>query len=102
MRDDRERLLDVLEAIEQIEKYARRGREAFDNDELVQAWVRSHLQTIGEACRAVSASLKERYHEVPWAEIVGLRNILVHRYFGVDTEVVWVVVERDLPDLKAI
>ncbi len=49
MRDDRERLLDILEAIERIEKYTARGRSVFDEDELIQTWVLHHLQIIGEA-----------------------------------------------------
>ena len=49
MRSDRERLLDVIEAIERIEKYTAQGREAFERDELVQTWVVHHLQIIGEA-----------------------------------------------------
>lgn len=52
MRDDRERLLDIVEAIERIEKYTVRGRTAFDEDELIQTWVLHHLQIIGEAVRA--------------------------------------------------
>lgn len=57
MRDDRERLLDIQEAIERIEKYAVRGREAFERDELIQTWVLHHLQIIGEAVRALSPEL---------------------------------------------
>ena len=100
MRSDRERLLDVLEAVERIEKYAARGRDAFEQDELIQNWVVHHLQIIGEACRSVSDELKQRYAEVPWPQIIGMRNILVHHYFGIDTEAVWRVVEKDLPQLK--
>ena len=54
MRSDRERLLDIQEAIERIEKYATRGREAFERDELIQTWILHHLQIIGEAARALS------------------------------------------------
>ena len=100
MRDDRERLLDILEAVGRIEKYAARGREGFVHDELVQTWVVYHLQVIGEACRALSADLRERYPEGPWAGIVGMRNILVHHYFGIDVQVVWSVVEKELPELR--
>jgi len=100
VRDNRERLLDILEAIERIERYAARGREAFENDELLQTWVVHHVQIIGEAARKVSESLRRGHPEVPWAQIVAMRNVLVHDYFGVDTEEVWVAVERDLPDLK--
>jgi uncharacterized protein with HEPN domain len=100
VKDDRERLLDIREAVERIEKYAARGAEAFARDELIQVWVIHHLQIIGEAARALSPDLRERHPEIPWSKIVGMRNILVHHYFGVDVAVVWAVVERDLPSLK--
>jgi uncharacterized protein with HEPN domain len=100
MRDYNERLLDILEAIERIEKYAARGREAFERDELIQTWIVHHLQIIGEAARALPDSIREKYPEVPWSKIIGMRNILVHTYFGIDVDVVWAVVVNDLPDLK--
>ncbi|MCX9025011.1 MAG: DUF86 domain-containing protein [Candidatus Methanoperedens sp.] len=100
MRDYNERLLDILEAIERIEKYAAQGREDFENDELVQTWIVHHLQIIGEAARALPDSFIDQHPEINWSEIIGMRNILVHNYFGVDVDVVWAVVERDLPDLK--
>lgn len=100
MRDDRQRLLDIQEAIVQIEKYTHQGRAAFDQDELIQTWVVHHLQIIGEASRGISQPLRDQYPAVPWTKIVGMRNILVHLYFGIDEEIVWSVVEHDLPNLK--
>jgi uncharacterized protein with HEPN domain len=100
MRDDRQRLLDIQEAIYQVEKYTAQGRTAFDQDELIQTWVVHHLQIIGEACRGISQSLKDEYPAVPWTKIIGMRNILVHLYFGIDEEVIWSVVENELPPLK--
>jgi len=100
MRDDRERILDIQEAIERIEKYAAQGRQAFERDELIQTWVIHHLQIIGEASRALSPGFREQHSEVPWSQIIGMRNILVHDYFGIDVAVVWSVVERNLPELK--
>lgn len=100
MRDDRSRLLDVIEAIERIERYAARGRKAFETDELLQTWVVHHIQIIGEAVRKLSDALRSAHHEIPWAQIIAMRNIVVHDYFGVDTDEVWAAVERDLPDLK--
>ena len=58
MRDDRERFLDILEAIENIEKYALRGKTAFESDELIQTWIVHHLQIIGEAVRGLSQDCK--------------------------------------------
>ncbi|MFQ5532923.1 MAG: DUF86 domain-containing protein [Candidatus Methylomirabilales bacterium] len=100
MRDDRERLLHILEAIERIERYAARGREAFEQDELIQNWMVLHIQIIGEATRALSREFRESHPELPWTEMVGMRHVLVHDYFGIDLDIVWRVVERDLPDLK--
>jgi uncharacterized protein with HEPN domain len=100
MRDERERLLDIQEAIERIEKYAARGKSAFEEDELLQTWIVHHIQIIGEACRALPEEFQARYAGVPWSDIIGMRNILIHHYFGIDREAVWSVVERDLPDLK--
>jgi uncharacterized protein with HEPN domain len=102
MREDRERLLDILEAITRIERYAARGRTAFEQDELIQNWMVSHIQIVGEACRAMSAQLRDRHPEAPWRAIIGMRHVLVHRYFGIDLDAVWTVVERDLPALKRV
>ena len=100
MRDDRERLRDIQEAIGRIERHITGGRAVFQRDELVQNWVVHHLQLIGEATRHLSAQLKERHSEIPWAQIIGMRNMLVHDYFAVDEDAVWQVVERELPGLK--
>ena len=83
-----------------IERYASRGRRTFEADELVQNWIVRHLQIIGEVARALPESIKARAPAVPWAKIIGMRHILVHDYFGIDTDIVWDVVERDLPTLK--
>ena len=100
MRDDRERLQDVLEAIERIEKYAVRGRQALTGDELLQTWVVHHLMIIGEACRALSPDFRTKHPAEVWILAAGLRNVIVHEYFGIDLEVVWNVIEHDLPALK--
>ena len=100
MRDDAERLRDILEAVARIERHTLGGRAAFEQDELIQTWVVHHLQIIGEACRALSDDFRKQHPDVPWSQIIGMRNILVHHYFGIDVPVVWNVVERDLPDLK--
>lgn len=100
MRSDRERLLDIAEAIDRITRYTRRGRKEFESQELVQTWVIHHIEIIGEAARRVSRELCTAHPEVPWAEIVAMRNVLAHDYFGIDVERVWIAVERDLPVLR--
>ena len=97
MRDLGERLEDILEAIGHIERYAARGRAAFENDELIQNWFVRHLQIIGEAVRALSDEVHNAEPEIPWSKIIGMRHILVHDYFSIDTETVWSAIERDLP-----
>jgi uncharacterized protein with HEPN domain len=67
---------------------------------LVQSWVVRHLQILGEAVRGLSPELRAQHEEVPWSEIVGMRNILVHDYFDIDQDIVWSVVEHDLSGLK--
>lgn len=101
MKRDQQRLEDILEAIERIEKYASGGRESFDRDELVQTWIVHHLQIIGEAVRGLSEEVRSAHPNVPWAQIAAMRNILVHDYFGIDLEEVWAAVARDVPALKA-
>ncbi|MFA7199756.1 MAG: HepT-like ribonuclease domain-containing protein [Methanoculleus sp.] len=100
MRDGIDRLLDMLEAIEEIERYAVRGREAFLQDELVQVWMVHHLQIIGEAASRLPQDMRSASPGVPWKQVIGLRNILVHAYFRVDPEEVWAVVDRDIPALE--
>lgn len=100
MRRDEQRLRDILEAIEKIDRYAKEGRAAFETDERTQVWIVHYIQIIGEAARALSEGFCERYPQIPWSEIVGMRNILVHDYFGIDLDEVWTVVERDLPVLR--
>lgn len=102
MRDDHERLRDISEAIERIEKYATRGREAFEQHDWIQVWVVHHLQIIGEAVRGLSVGFRDRYQAVPWQEIIGMRHILVHQCFEIDLDLVWQVCERDLPQLKRV
>jgi uncharacterized protein with HEPN domain len=99
MRDDRERLLDIREAIENVQKYAARGKDAFKSDELIQTWILHHIQILGEAAARISDEFQEEHPDIPWFKIIGMRNILVHDYFHIDINAVWSVVENDLPVL---
>jgi len=101
MRTDRDRLLDIREAVEKIEKYVEKGREKFFDDELIQIWIMYHIQIIGEAAANLSPALCKRYPEIPWPDIVAMRNVLVHQYFGIDLVQVWDTVTIDLPKLNS-
>lgn len=100
MRDDREKLYDILEAIERIDRYATLGKERFEEDELVQVWFMQHLQIIGEAARTLSQKTRDVGPNIPWKQIIGMRNILAHTYFEVDLEVVWAAVTVSVPALE--
>lgn len=97
MRSDDERLLDIAEAIARIERYHDISFDDFVADELIQTWVIHHLQITGEAVRGLSPAFRSSYPTVPWAGIVGTRNIIVHSYFGINTRLVWNVIRSDLP-----
>ena len=100
MRDPRERLQDILEAIQNIRRHTSAGRQAFELDELVQSWCVRHLQIIGEAARSLPDEIRDSIPGIPWSDIIGMRHVLVHNYFGIDTELVWNVVENRLDPLK--
>jgi uncharacterized protein with HEPN domain len=100
VRRDEDYLGDILDAIQQIDKYAAFGRTRFDSDELVQVWMIYHIQVIGEAASKISGEGRKKAPGITWSVIVGMRNVLVHDYFGIDLREVWKVVERDLPELK--
>jgi len=100
MRDLKERLRDILEAIAAIEPYRDRARSAFEQDELLQVWFLRHLRIIGEAARRLPEEIRNLDLDIPWHKIIGMRNILMHGYFAIDLDVVWDVVQRDVPLLK--
>jgi uncharacterized protein with HEPN domain len=103
MRDDLQRLEDMPEAIEKTERYinAESDGRLLEDDELVSVWVIHHLQIIGEAASKLSEVFRKSHPEVAWGGMIGMRQVLVHGYFETNTTLVWKVVERDLPVLKA-
>jgi uncharacterized protein with HEPN domain len=100
VRDDRERLSDILDAIDAIERKIVLDKKAFSQDEMIQVWVVHHIQIIGEAAAGLSKELRERHADIPWADIISMRNVLVHHYFGIDYEQIWDTVMIDIPALK--
>ncbi|MHB1686997.1 MAG: HepT-like ribonuclease domain-containing protein [Ignavibacteriaceae bacterium] len=100
MRKRIEWLRDILEAIEQIEKYTIKGEKEYSQNELIQKWMVYHLQVIGEAASKITHEIQNKNSHIPWSQIVGLRNIIVHEYFGIDLEEIWNTVIIDIPKLK--
>lgn len=100
-RDDIIYLRHIRDAIAKIEEYHAGVDEVrFRRDSLVQDGFIRQIQIIGEAVRRLSPGLCSRYPAVPWQDIAGMRNKLVHDYFGVDLEAVWLTITQDVPVLK--
>ena len=98
---DRVLLDHIRECIERIQKYTSGERSVFFESHLVQDAVVRNLQTLAESTQRLSEEIKDNERGVPWRAIAGFRNILVHGYLGIDLEVVWSVVEKDLPELSS-
>ena len=95
-------LLDILEATTKARKFVKHvDFGAFcANEEKTFAVIRA-LEIIGEAAKNIPKSMRGRYTEIPWEDIVGMRNKVIHDYFGVDLEVIWKTLHEDLPLLQA-
>jgi uncharacterized protein with HEPN domain len=100
MKDDKLYLIHITECIERIEEYIAGGRSVFMESSLIQDAVLRNLQTMAESTQRISDSLKTLHPDVPWRDISGFRNILVHDYLGLDLEYIWQAIEHDLPSLK--
>ena len=101
MRTDRLRLLDAIEQIELITSFSARGRDAFFNDLIIQSAILHRLALLGEACRGMSPELRAAHPEIPWPQIVGFRNVVIHEYFGIDLQLVWEIVAEHIATLGA-
>ncbi|OGI30800.1 MAG: hypothetical protein A2271_02915 [Candidatus Moranbacteria bacterium RIFOXYA12_FULL_35_19] len=91
----------ILESINEIEKNILGMSEVeFSQIIMVQDAVARRLEIIGEAVRNIPESFRKKYPKVPWKKIAGLRDVLIHEYFGVDMELVWKIANKDIPKLK--
>lgn len=91
----------IRQCIERIRTYSSEGRAAFFDSSMIQDAIVRNLQTLAESTQRLSDSLKATEANVSWSAIAGFRNVLVHNYLGIDLELVWSVVETDLPELEA-
>ena len=100
MRSDRNRLEDILLSINKIQQAIPPNEAAFKQDEMLQVWFIHHFQIIGEAANKLDRTTREKASDIPWAQIIAMRNILVHAYFGINTDIVWSTAIQFLPQLK--
>ncbi len=92
----------ILDAIEKIESYVSIGYDQFMADSHWQDAVIRQLEIVGEAAKHLSSDLRDRYPDIPWRRICGLRDVLIHDYIGVDIDAVWAVTQTRIPELRGV
>lgn len=101
MKDDIVYLTHILDAINRKDEYVGVNTYAdFSENNLIQAGVIRELEIIGEATKKINVDLKNKYKDVPWKSVAGMRDKLIHDYFGVDIDAVWKTIKEDIPYLK--
>ena len=98
---DKARIQHIFDAILEIESYLKdKDYTEFDSNSMIQNACIRQLEIIGEAANHLSPWFKGVYSEINWREIVDLRNILIHEYFGIDTKIIWEIIQIDIKTLK--
>lgn len=101
-RHSKLRILDILDAIDRITSYVEEMKyNEFLADRKTQDAVARNVEIIGEAARSLSSYFRKKHCAVPWKEMIGMRNVIVHEYFGILPDVVWDVINNELPQLRA-
>jgi uncharacterized protein with HEPN domain len=99
VRSDRERLRDILEAVEKVAARVERGRGEFEGNEDLQLALTRLIEIVGEAAAGLSPELRAQYPDVPWCAIASMRNRIIHGYFDMDRDILWNTAARDIPVL---
>ncbi len=101
MRRERLYLADIIEAADSIAQFLDEADiQRFQEDEMLRSAVLHKLTVIGEAAARLPADFRAKYSGIPWPDIIGFRNIVVHQYFAVDWNLIWVTATDEVPDLR--
>lgn len=100
MKEDRVYLQHIQDAVTQILEYTKDGEAEFVEDRKIQDAVIRNLEIIDEAVKKISKSLRDKNTDIPRKQISGMRDEMIHEYFGVDLDIVWNVVKKDIPPLQ--
>jgi len=100
MKDDLVYLKHVAECLRRIEKNVSVGLDEFLKSETIQDATLRNLQTLSEATQRLSPTLKASYPSIEWDRIAAFRNVIVHNYLGIDLEIIWQIIESDVPPLR--
>jgi uncharacterized protein with HEPN domain len=100
-KDDTVYLRHIIDAFLQIERYTNGVTyEEFLSNSLLQDAVIRQLEVMGEAARNLSADLQNEYPAIPWRQMISLRNRMIHAYFNVNLQIIWEIIQGDIPNLK--
>ena len=101
MKDDQLYLLNIKECIDRIESYTIDGKAVFLENTMIQDAVIRNFEIIGEATKRLPTEFREKYPDIPWQQMAGFRDVLIHDYLKVNLNRVWATIEHNLPQLKA-
>ncbi len=100
-RRDRQYLQDILDAMEAAESFVENvSFEELEDDQRTQFALQRAFEIIGEATKQLSKEVRDQYPSIPWRDIAGMRDKLIHEYFAVNLEIVWETVQKDFPEVR--